>query len=454
MSQPGVSARLVRFVQDTWRDGVPPVVVHEANRLLVNQLKASVCAAGHPAITILDRWARASGNDGRATVIWLGTRTGQEQAAMVNAALFEVLDFNETYIPTFQHAVSGVLPAVLALAEPGRQTGRNVLRALALGIEAELACAAILMPTGYYRGFVPGGMTGAIGGAVACGLLMGLDDARLQNAIGLAMNAGLGCYQSAGSMALPFVMGIAARNGLLACQLAAAGMDAPALAFEGDKGMLSAYSDEPAEKIETVLGVIGQEWRILGQSYKTVPTETITHGPIECALALRARAAGREVAHMRFGVSAIVVKIAEERAARFGVPQSDLEARFDLRHCAAAAWLRGRFTLAEMAEPAFTDTAVIALRERIELVADAAHPTFEGASLHLAYSDGSFDEVSIPAFRGTPANPITDDDLSAVFRLSAEGVLPRGRAEAVLDAAWGLPGSADIADLLALLRVA
>ena len=454
MSEAGVSAQLVRFVQNAWRDGVPSVVVHEANRLLVNQLKASVCAAGHPAIAILNHWARACGGDGRATIVWLGTRTGQEQAAMVNAALFEILDFNETYIPTFQHAVSGVLPALLAVAEAGGQSGHDVLRALALGIEAELACATILMPTGYYRGFVPGGITGPIGGAVACGLLMGLDDARLQNAIGLAMNAGLGCYQSAGSMALPFVMGLAARNGLLACQLAVGGMDAPALAFEGDKGMLSAYSNEPAEKIGIVLGSLGQDWRILGQSYKTVPTETITHGPIECALALRARAAGRGVAHMRFGVSAIVVAIAEERAARFGVPRSDLEARFDLRHCVAAAWLRGRFTLAEMQEPAFTDPEVIALRERIELLPDAAHPTFEGASLHLAYSDGSADEIVVPAFRGTPANPMTDDELSSVFRVSAEGVLPPDRAEAILDAAWRLPQADNITGLLALLRVA
>ena len=448
-----LSGRLASFALERTRDGVPDHVVHEANRLLVNQLKASVGAASHPAVRILDDWARKAAPGGGATVIWLGTRTGPEQAAMVNAALFEVLDFNETYIPTFQHAVSGVLPAVLAVAEMGGQTGQAVLRALALGIEAELACAAILMPTGYYRGFVPGGITGAIGGAVACGLLYGLDATRLQNAIGLAMNAGLGCYQSAGSMALPFIMGIAARNGLLACQFAQAGMDAPALAFEGDKGMLSAYSDESPDKIEAVVAGLGENWRIMGQSYKTVPTETITHGPIECALTLLSRAEGRQIARMRFGVSDIVVKIAEERAARFGAPQSDLQARFDLRHCAAAAWLRGRFGLAEMESPAYTDPAVLALRDRIELVADAAHPTFDGASLTLDYADGSTDHIAIPAFRGTPANPMTDGELSDVFRASAEGVLPPGRADPVLDAAWRLPHSPGVADLLALLRI-
>lgn len=450
---PTFNDQLVSFIQD-WRDrGVPADIRHEACRLLVNQLKASVGAVDHPAVAILRNWALNSGPTGNATVLWFGDRVAPEQACMVNAALFEVLDFNETYIPTFQHAVSGVLPAVLATAEAGGQSGADVLDALALGIEAELAVAAIVMPTGYFRGFVPGGITGAIGGAVACGLLRGLDGTQLRNAIGLAMNSGCGFYQSAGSMALPYIMGMTARNGLTAADLAAMGLDAPAASFEGDKGMLSSYSDEPAAKIDTVLSSLGQTWRIKGQSYKTVPTETITHGPIECALALLARSNGRVVQRMRFGVAAIVVKIADERAERFGVPSNDLEAKFDLRHCAAAAWMRGRFTLAEMKEAAFTDPAIIDLRSRIDLIADDDFKTFDGCRLTVDYTDGSSDAITVPNFLGTPGNPMSDAQLSDVFRLSAQGLLPPGRAEAILNAAWSLENAADVRTLMSLVKL-
>ena len=446
-----VSERLVAFVRAQQAAGVPQQATHEANRLIVNQLKASVGARDEAAVRILHDWAKVAGAGGSARVLWFGDALAPEHACMVNAALFEVLDFNETYIPTFQHAVSGVLPAVLATAEAGGQSGLAVLEALALGIEVELACAAILMPTGYFRGFVPGGITGAIGGAVACGLLRGLDDAQLRNALGLAMNSGLGFYQSAGSMALPYVMGLTARNGLTACDLAAAGLDAPAAAFEGDKGMLQCYSNEPPEKIETVLGALSDParvWRIMGQSYKTVPTETITHGPIECVLALLKRAIGREPARLRFGVETIVVKIADERRERFGAPSNNLEAKFDLRYCAAAAWRRGRFTLAEMEPAAFTDPEILDLRSRIELVADPGHKTFEGASCDVTYTDGSTDRELIPAFRGTPNNPMTDNEISAVFRLSAEGVLTAAQADAVLDAAWRLPDAPNVSTLM------
>jgi 2-methylcitrate dehydratase PrpD len=454
MTEATVTDRLVAFVRHWERRGLPADVLHEANRLLINQLKASVGAMDHPAIRILHTWATTqSAPHGAAHILWFGGRAAPEQAAVVNGALFEVLDFNETYIPTFQHAVSGVLPAVLVAAEAGENSGYQVLTALALGIEVELACAAILMPTGYFRGFVPGGITGAIGGATACALLNGLDDLQMRNAIGLAMNSGIGFYQSAGSMALPYVMGMTARNGLTACHLAAMGLDAPAAAFEGDKGMLSAYSDEPAEKIETVLGTLGQTWRVHGQSYKTVPTETITHGPIECVLALLPKADGRTVDRLRFGVAAIVVKIADERAERFGVPSSDLEARFDLRYCAAAAWHRGHFTVAEMKEPAYTDPAILDLRSRIDLIADPAFPTFDGCALEVVYTDGTTDAIVIPNFRGTPGNPMTDDELSSVFRISAKGILPPGRIDAILDAAWALEKAPDIRQLVSLITI-
>jgi 2-methylcitrate dehydratase PrpD len=450
-----VTDRLVAFIRHWQHKGVPETVLHEANRLLVNQLKASVGAMDHPAVRILHGWATSqTAPGGDAHILWFGCRAAPEQAAVVNGALFEVLDFNETYIPTFQHAVSGVLPAVLAAAEAGGNSGHQVLTALALGIEVELACAAILMPTGYFRGFVPGGITGAIGGAAACAILHGLDDMQMRNAIGLAMNCGMGSYQSAGSMALPYIMGMTARNGLTACHLAKMGLDAPAAAFEGDKGMLSSYSDEPADKIETVLATLGETWRIHGQSYKTVPTETITHGPIDCVLALLPKANGRVVDRMRFRVAAIVVKIADERGERFGTPSSDLEARFDLRHCAAAAWQRGRFTVAEMKEAAYTDPDILSLRSRTDLVADAAFPTFDGCALDVTFTDGSTESIVVPNFRGTPGNPMTDDELSDVFRVSAGGILPEGRADAVLQAAWSLDRAPHIGRLMSLLTVA
>lgn len=451
-----VSERLITFVRQQQRAGVPAEVRHEALRLLINQLKASVAATTHPAVRILHEWAAespAGGAAGAAHVLWLGTATTPAQAAVVNGALFEVLDFNDTYIPTFMHATSGVLPAVLALAEAGGHSGRATLDALALGIECELACATVLMPTGYYRGFVPGGLVGAIGGAMACSLLAGLDNAQLRNALGLAMSSAFGTYENVGSMGLPYIMGMVARSGYTAYDLARRGLDAPRTAFEGEKGMLPAYSEEAHDKIDGTLATLGTAWRLFGQSYKTVPTETITHAPIDCVMALLPRAAGRTVQRLRFSVSPIVTKIADERRARFGLPSSELTARFDTRYCAAAAWLRGRFTLDEMREPAYTDAAILSLRDRVDLLPDGAFATFDGCALQVEYSDGSRDEHRVPDFLGSPGNRLSDAQLSAVFRTAAGGLLPAERIEQLLDTAWSLDTATDLEALISLARL-
>ncbi|MDX2223697.1 MAG: MmgE/PrpD family protein [Rhodospirillaceae bacterium] len=453
-----VSERLVAFLREGMARGVPPDVATEAKRLLLNQLKASVAAIDHPAVKVMHDWAVAQGRvDKPATVLWLGTPVAPAQAAVVNGALFEVLDFHDTYIPCFMHAVSGVLPALLAAAEVGGHSGKRVVDALALGLEAELAVATILMPTGYYRGYVPAGLTGGVGAAAACAALAGLSDEQTRNALGIAMCTAFGLYVSVGSDTLSYITGATARSGYTAFELAARGMTAPVTAFEGEKGMFVTHTDEKPDKIAGVMDglgrdVTGKSWRIFGQSYKTVPTETITHAPIELALEILKRARGRAVAKMTFGVEQIVVKIVKERNERFGLPKSDLEARFDLRYCAAAAWVRGRFTLAEMQRPAYTDPEILAMRDKIELVADPARKTFEGAWLEVMFADGSVERANVDNFLGTPGNRMSDTQLSDVFRVTAADHMPKDRIEALLAAVWGLEQAKDVRGLMTLAR--
>jgi 2-methylcitrate dehydratase PrpD len=449
---PSVSERLVSFMQTQAARDLPETVLHEAKRLVLNQLKASVRAADHDAVRILHDWAiENAGAQRGARVLWLGTDTGPAQAAMVNGALFEVLDFHDTYIPTFMHAVSAVLPAVLAAAEQRGSSGQQLLDALAIGLEVELAIATMLMPTGYYRGFVPAGLVGGVGAAAACSVLADLDATRARNALGLAMCTAFGLYESVGSMGLPYITGATARSGLSAFELAERGFDAPRTAFDGERGMFICHADEKPEKIESVLASLGETWRIFGQSYKTVPTETITHAPIECVLALLPRARGRNVRRMRFGVQPIVVKIADERRERFGrVMTSELQARFDTRFCAAAAWIRGRFTLDETREPAYTDEAILALRDRTDLIGDDSLGTFEGCSLEIEFEDGSIERTHVDAFLGTPGNPMSDAQLSAVFRDTAAPVLIGEASERILDAVWQLDTADDVRAFTAL----
>ena len=447
-----VSGKLVTFMRTAQRGGLSDDVRHEAKRLFLNQLKASVAATEQDAVRLLHDWALETAQGGRgAHVHWFGTELPPALAAMVNGALYEVLDFHDTYIPCFMHAVSGVLPAVLAQAEVGGASGRDLVSALAIGVEVELAVARMLMPTGYYRGMVPAGLTGGVGAAAGCALLRGLDDARTQHAIGMAMCTPAGIYEAAGSHTLPYVTALAGRSGYDAAALAERGFTAPPTAFEGDQGMFKSHSDEDRGKIAGVVDTLGREWRILGQTYKVVPTETITHGPVECALAILPHANGRTVARMDYRVQEIVVSIADGRRERFGRPASVGQATFDLRHCAAAAWLRGRFTTAETQAACYTDPDVVALSDRVFLTADPDRPTFEGCSLVVTFTDGSSEDHNVDAFLGTPGARVPDATLTDLLEQYGAD-LPAGRARAIAGAIWALDDAVSIAPLAALIR--
>jgi 2-methylcitrate dehydratase PrpD len=150
-------------------------------------------------------------------------------------------------------------------------------------------------------------------------------------------------------------------------------------------------------------------------------------------------------------VQEIVVSIADGRRERFGRPSSVGQATFDLRHCAAAAWLNARFTTAETAEACYTDPAVIALSDRVFLEADPDRPTFEGCSLTVTFTNGSTEHYNVDAFLGTPGARVPDAKLGEL--LAQYGAdLPAGRADAIAEAIWALDDAPSLAPLVALIR--
>jgi 2-methylcitrate dehydratase PrpD len=165
------------------------------------------------------------------------------------------------------------------------------------------------------------------------------------------------------------------------------------------------------------------------------------------------RANGRAVESLEFAVCPIVKEICDERMERFGDPSSELTARFDLCFCAAAAWHRGRFTLDEMREAAYTNKDILDLRARTHLVEDEKRETFEGCSLLVTFTDGTTETANVDAFLGSPGSRMTDEQLSDLFRASSQKYLQDGQAEKILDAVWNLDKAENVSELVSLLTV-
>ncbi|MBP02657.1 MAG: hypothetical protein CMM25_07595 [Rhodospirillaceae bacterium] len=161
----------------------------------------------------------------------------------------------------------------------------------------------------------------------------------------------------------------------------------------------------------------------------------------------------KTVSHMEFYVSPIVKSIVDERLERFGVPSSELTARFDLCFCVAAAWYNGKFTIEEMQKPSYTNTHILALRNKIKLIADEKRLTFEGCSLIVYFTDGSSEKNNVDAFLGSPKNSMTDSQLSELFRETAQPYLKDKHISDILDSLWNLEKSPQINEIINLLKI-
>src|SRR6185503_10031055 len=128
-------------------------------------------AAVEAAAGVFKRFAAGTG----ATVIGRCERSDALNAAFFNAMSGNVFDFDDTHIPTIIHPTAPVAPAVFALAQTRGVSGRDLLAALAIGIEIECRLGNAVSPWHYARGWHITATCGVFGSAVASGRLLGLD---------------------------------------------------------------------------------------------------------------------------------------------------------------------------------------------------------------------------------------------------------------------------------------
>ena len=449
-----MTERLARFVTARRTERLPGPVERQARRLLLNAAAASLAGHDHPAIERLREWALDGAAGGAARLLWHGDRTSGDRAALVNGAMLEVLDFNETHIEAFVHPTAPVWPAVQATAESSGASLADALTATALGIEVELAVATMLMPAHYERGFNPAVAAGAVGAAAGCSAILGLDAGSTAGALCLAALGGAGPLEVLGTDVHPYRIGDAARSGFVAAGLARRGFCAPLTAIDGEHGLLATVAERDPERIEAALGSLGEDWRICGPiAFKRYPTETISQAPLDCTLELLARTPPErrsQVASMTFSVAPLVAEVNRSRRERFGIPADDQQARFDGSYCVAAAWCAGRFTVEELGAETRSDPAVLALRDKVRFVAEEGRG-MEVTSLEVTFADGITEHAATEAFHGSPANPLSDEDLVVKLTGSATGIIDIDRINAICAAINGDPPELTARDFAALL---
>jgi len=126
--------RLVSFVTETRFRDLPSDVVHEVKRVFMDSAGCAVAGLSTERGGIAVELTRKLGGLPESTIIGTNDRVSPTGAAFANGELINALDF-DALSPRIVHVVPMVLPAALALAESAGTSGKDLVLALALGIE-------------------------------------------------------------------------------------------------------------------------------------------------------------------------------------------------------------------------------------------------------------------------------------------------------------------------------
>jgi 2-methylcitrate dehydratase PrpD len=438
----GITDGLARLVIETGWDDIPQPVRHQAKRSLLNFFAVALAGCRTGPVEIALRSMAELSASRQATIIGRGERSDALSAAFLNAAGANVFDYCDTHLRTVIHPTAPVAPALLALAEMRRISGRELLLALVLGMEVECRIGNAISPGHYSRGWHITSTCGVFGAAAGVAKLLGLDQRKTIWALGNASTQSAGLCECLGTPAKSISVGNAARNGLWSALLAEKGFQGPDEPIAGIQGFLNAMGEPPDWPALT--DGLGKTWEIMENAFKPYPGGIVMHPVLDGVLDWRRR-------HPDEGVARVVVRGHPLLAARTDRPDisTGREAQVSVQHAVAAALAFGKAGLEQFTDACVRDPAVAALRQKVEVVRDGAIPVI-GAAIELWTKDGKQHNISVSAARGSAANPMSDRDLEEKLRIIAAAWRPGHDVEPLIDAIWVLDDCEDASAVLAL----
>ncbi|HYE93366.1 MAG TPA: MmgE/PrpD family protein [Terriglobales bacterium] len=453
---PTVIERLARYASGESFAKLPEPAVRAARRAILDTLGVMLAGVGEDtAVRARTLLARRPGTD--ATVAGTALRASIEDAALVNGVAAHALDYDDTHGSLSGHPSVPVLPPALALAERDGLSGAALITAFVVGVEIESKLGRAVNPAHYEAGWHATSTLGVFGAAAAAGSLLGLNAEAMARALAIAASMSSGIKANFGTDCKPWHGGHAARCGLEAAQLAAAGFTGNPQVLEHGDGFGSTHGAGMKPEWELTVAGLGAPHEIVtpGIGVKRFPACASTHQSLDAVLALRERHGlkAEQIAKVECAMGYMAPhQLIYERA------NTGLEGKFSMPYCVSVALLDGAVGLAQFMDERVRRADVQALMSKVRMVVHPEQTTRDTyatrfSEVTVTLTDGGTLVARVDQAKGAPRNPLTDAELEVKFRDAAGRVLPNDRVDALLRAVMTLETAADVRPLARLLGV-
>ncbi|MGQ9584948.1 MAG: MmgE/PrpD family protein [Anaerolineae bacterium] len=449
----GITRALAELTVDTPYEALSDSAREATRRLILDTLGTAVAGWREPGIPPVVEQMREWGGREEATLWTYGGRLPAPNAAFANSCMTHALDFDDKEYASGLHIMSSVLPVSLAVGEMKRASGKALLAAVALGVEVAARIAVPAMRLGLTRGFLPSSVVGGFGATASACRLLGLDAEQTVNALGIYYAQTAGNRQALLEYSLTKRMqpAYSARSAVWSTALAARGVTGAQQVLEGKAGFFRVYVGSEPPDLAQVAGQ-SDTWAVERVWIKQFSSCGGNHRGTQAAITLATEENLRPE-----DIKEVDLWISENGVWFVGAPfelrrHPQVDAQFSVAHGVALGLVhRAAGPHQYRTETIVSDHVVLDLARRVrihEIPGTKGKRTDEvPVTLQVTTRDGRTLSRTVLDLKGSPANPMTYEEVADKYRLCADyaAILPPGRAEGIISTVRHLEEVTDVA---------
>jgi 2-methylcitrate dehydratase PrpD len=425
----GLTLDVARHIATARYENIPVAARRAAERSLLDAVGVMLgaTALGEDCSAFADL---AQSAPGPCTVLGRTYRAQPLQSALANGALAHALDYEDALDGAPVHPNAAVVPVAMALAEADRSIdGADFVAAVAVGCDLVCRLGLALERNPDEFGWYPPPILSTFGAAATATRLLKLDETATAHALALALAQATFSseFKTDATSSLRAIRdGFAAHAGLLASLLAQRGVRGHMTALEGKAGLFALFA-RGAWNPEAITDNLGVRFHGEDVSFKPWPSCRGTHAFIEAALHSRPSIGGAsDIATIEASGPPLLMMLMEPIAQK-QAPATAIDAKFSLPFCIGAALATGDVTMPTFFEGGRRDPQTLALAKlvRFKPKPDLGMSHAASGDLTIRLNNGRTFTHSVRQARGSPANPLGDEDLIAKFQDCAAYASPK-----------------------------
>ncbi len=453
-----ITHQMAEFAIKLKYEDIPAPAIKEAKRFLLDSVGCALAAVNNEDMAAMYRFVDRIGGTPEATIMGSGALTSAPNAALMNSLLVRALDYNDIYWEQDPSHPSDVIFGGISPAEALGKGGKDALVAMMIAYELEMRWCLACFPGVREVGWHHATLTQFVSPFVA-GRMYDLNAEQMVAAAGISGSSHFtlggvvaGHLTNMKNTADP----LATQAGVLAALMAREGYTGPVEVIEGKEGFQHVIHNVDL-KPEILLDGLGVKFLITDCAYKAFPTEALTHQPISAVLNVMQQhnLVAEDLAEIHIQTTTRGADILSD-ASKYD-PQTRETADHSLPYCIAAAAADGGLWPTSFDEEKLFDPRIRVLLPKIKVVAnaeiDALFPGVKRAVATLTTTDGRTLAETVDHAKGSPQNPMSDEEVIAKFRANAAAVTSAAQQDAIIDATWNLDSIAHMGEYMKLLVV-